>query len=205
MSKIFRLQDFEIHGIISELEAYGATSVHLLSEDFRLALLREARSYPYTPEAEVVGTGNQTVRQQLGSFACFPKDTQYSRLREAFQNLLDEHLASLETYPFAAKLELSSMVLQKYEQGSLGITAHRDRLSYINLGCIFNIGGKGRFCVCGDRSGSHAKFIDSPPGSVIFLRAPGFMNSSERPFHYVTDIQATRYTFGLRQKATSGL
>jgi len=201
MSKLFTLQDFESHRIISELLATGAASVHLLSEDFRLALLQEAQSYPYTPEAEVVGTGNQTVRQQLGSFACFPENAHYIRLRETFQNLLDEHLASLETYLFATKLELNSMVLQKYEQGSLGITPHRDRLSSINLVCIFNIGGQGRFCVCEDRSGSHAKVIDSSPGSVIFLRAPGFMSSPERPFHYVTDIQATRYTFGLRQKA----
>lgn len=39
----------------------GATSVELLSEYFRLGLLQEAQSYPYTPEPEVVGTGNQGV------------------------------------------------------------------------------------------------------------------------------------------------
>lgn len=54
--QIFILQDFEIHKIISELTAIGATSVHLLNEDFRLALLQEGRSYPYTPEAIDRGT-----------------------------------------------------------------------------------------------------------------------------------------------------
>lgn len=152
-------------------------------------------------EAEVVGNGNQVVKQQLGSFACFPPSTQYSQLKDAFQTLLDRELATVKTYPFITKLDFNSMVLQKYDLGSIGITPHRDQLSYINLVCIFNIGGQGRFYLCDNRSGSNPRVIDSSPGSVIFLKAPGFMSSPERPFHYVTDIQATRYTFGLRQKA----
>ncbi len=35
---------------------------------------------------------------------------------------------------------------------------------------------------------------------MIILRAPGFLGTKLRPFHYVTDINETRYTFGLRQK-----
>lgn len=91
------------------------------------------------------------------------------------------------------------MVLQKYELGSIGITMHCDRSLYINLICIFNIDGLGKFYLCDDRRGTNAKALDSSQGNVIFLKAPGFMNSQERPFHYVNDIQATRYTFGLRQ------
>jgi hypothetical protein len=203
MSQLFTLQDFEIHRIINELAAIGATSVPLLSEDFRLALLQEAASYPYTPQAEVVGNGNQTVRQQLSSFADFPASTLYNQLKNAFQNLLDEHLTAVKTYPFATKLNFNTMVLQKYELGSIGITPHRDRSRYINLVCIFNIGGQGKFYLCDDRLGSNAKTIDSSPGNVIFLKAPGFMNSLERPFHYVNDIQTTKFTFGLRQTATA--
>ena len=201
MSQLFTLQDFEIHSIISDLAAIGATSAPLLSEDFRLALLQEAASYPYTPEDLVVGSGNQTVRQQLASFTGFPAFTLYNRLKDAFQTLVDEHLAAVKTYPFATKLNFNTMVLQKYDLGSIGITPHRDRSSYINLVCIFNIDGQGKFYLCDDRCGSNARVIDSSPGSVIFLKAPGFMNSSQRPFHYVSDIQTTRYTFGLRQKA----
>ncbi|MBI2486575.1 MAG: hypothetical protein HYW01_06385 [Deltaproteobacteria bacterium] len=92
------------------------------------------------------------------------------------------------------------MVLQKYEKGSIGITPHRDGLSYINLVCIFNIGGRGKFFICSDRFGKDAREIDASPGKVVFLRAPGFFGSKDRPFHFVTDIQETRYTFGLRQK-----
>lgn len=201
LSQFFRLQNLEIRKIISELTDIGATSVHLLSENFRLGLLQEAESYPYTPEAEVVGNGLQTVRQQLGSFTRFPAFTLYSQLKDTFQTLLDEHLATVKNYPLATRLDFNSLVLQKYDSGSIGITPHRDRLSYINLVCIFNVGGQGRFYLCDDRCGTNARVIDSSPGSVIFLKAPGFRNSSQQPFHYVSDIQTTRYTFGLRQKA----
>jgi hypothetical protein len=200
MSPLFTLQKFKIHRIINELKVIGAASVPLLSEDFRLALLQEAVSYPYTPEVEAVGNGNQMVRQQLSSFTNFPALTLYNQLKNAFQNLLDEHLAAVKAYPFATKLNFNSMVLQKYELGSIGITPHRDRSSYINLVCIFNIDGRGKFYLCDDRCGTNAKAIDSSPGNVILLKAPGFMDSS-RPFHYVNDIQTIRYTFGLRQTA----
>jgi hypothetical protein len=34
------------------------------------------------------------------------------------------------------------------------------------------------------------------------MRAPGFQGSKERPFHYLADIQSTRYVFGLRHDQT---
>ena len=203
IAQLFTLQDWEIHRLISELGTIGAISVPLLREDFRLALLQEAESYAYRPEAEVVGNGNQTVRQQLGSFTDLTAYTLYNQLRNAFQNHLNEQLATLNSYPFATKLDFNAMVLQKYVPGSIGITPHRDHSRYINLVCLFNIGGLGKFYLCDDRSGSHPKLIDSSPGSVIFLKAPGFLNSLERPFHHVSDIQTTRHTFGLRQTATT--
>ena len=103
-------------------------------------------------------------------------------------------------YPFATRLNFNALVLQKYDQGSLGITPHRDQLSYINLVCVFMIAGQGRFCICADRSGNNAQAIDATPGRVILMRALGLLGATTRPFHYVTDIQAPRYTFGLRQQ-----
>lgn len=201
MSPLFTLQNFELHKIINEIAAIGAASVPLLSEEFRLELLLEAASYSYIKEPSVVGNGTQTVRQQVSSLTSFSALTLYNQLKNAFQNLLSERLAAVKPYPFATKLNFNSMVLQKYELGSIGITMHRDRSLYINLICIFNIDGLGKFYLCEDRSGTNAKELDSSPGNVIFLKAPGFMNSVKRPFHFVNDIQTLRYTFGLRQAA----
>ncbi|WP_407900503.1 hypothetical protein [Scytonema sp. NUACC26] len=176
-------------------------SVPMLDEATRLALFKEAQSYIYTPKTEVVGTGSRIVRQQCSSFDAFPSLSLYFRLKESFQALMAEQLATVVPYPFTTPLEFNKMVLQKYEPGELGITPHRDGLSAINLVAIFNIAGAGQFSLCADRSGKSSRKIDSTPGRVIFLRAPGFINSLERPFHSITNIKTTRYSFGLRQKA----
>jgi len=110
-------------------------------------------------------------------------------------------MTQLEAYPLKTALGFNFMVLQRYEEGSLGITPHRDGLSYINLVCVFIIGGRGRLCVCSDRSGRDAKEVDAAPSNVIFMRAPGLFEAEDnRPFHYVSEIEETRYTFASRQK-----
>ena len=201
MGDFFLPRNLDTASILKDLSSLGATSIRLLDEDFRVALLKEARDYTYEPEDEIVGSGGRVVRQQLSSFEDFPKDSNYILLKNSFQDLLEERLARLGTYPFEMALGFNSMVLQRYEEGAIGITPHRDGLSYINLVCVFVIGGQGSFYVCSDRSGNDSIEIDASPGNVIFMRAPGFLGSEDnRPFHYVTDIREPRYTFGLRQK-----
>jgi hypothetical protein len=109
----------------------------------------------------------------------------------------------LPQYLFPSPLHFNSLSLQKYAQGSIGITPHRDGLRYINLICIFVIAGQGRFFVCADRSGQEAVEIEATPGNVILMRAPGFLGEDLRPFHFVSEISATRYSFGLRQLRNS--
>lgn len=200
MHDLFILDDFDLNKILEELFLLSATSVRILREGVRLSLLQEAESYTYKKEEEVVGSGNRIVRQQMASFNSFSEQSDYVRLKKSFQTLLDDLLADIEIYPFEKLLHFNSIVLQKYESGSIGITPHRDSLRYINLVCIFNIGGWGRFYICSDRSGNDTREIDASPGNVILMRAPGFLCSEDRPFHYVTDIHEIRYTFGLRQR-----
>ncbi|MGD2048590.1 MAG: hypothetical protein PVH03_03805 [Chloroflexota bacterium] len=195
---------FDVKGVIELLSTVGATSLHMLPDEVRMDLLREAESYDYQPAEEVVGQGSRTVRQQLGFYDTFAGNSQFVRLRDAFQALLDNALEELDVYPFQTRLDLNDLVLQKYEEGSLGITPHRDHLTYINLVCLFVIGGRGRFFICDDRFGSNAREIEAPPGHVILMRAPGFRGSTGRPFHFLSDIQERRYSFGLRQKRHSG-
>jgi hypothetical protein len=201
MENLFVPGSLDLSKILEELSSIGATSLRILNESFRKALLKEAAGYEYQPKNEVVGSGDRIVRQQLSSFENFPSESRYLLLRDSFQDLIERGLAGLEPYPFERALNFDSMVLQKYEEGSLGITSHKDGLSFINLVCIFIIGGKGRFYVCSDRSGRAAKEIDAFPGYVILMRAPGFFGAEDdRPFHYVTDIPTKRYSFGLRQR-----
>jgi hypothetical protein len=200
MEGLFLTDYFDIHRILEKLSTVGAASAKILNEGFRKSLLAEAECYTYEPEDEVVGTGDKIVRQQMSSFEDFPEDGKYTLLKQFFQSLIDEFLRQVEPYPFETKLNFNSAVIQKYEKGSIGITPHRDGLSYINLVCLFVIEGRGRFFICSDRSGRDPNEIDASPGNVILMRAPGFLYSKERPFHHVNDIQERRYVFGLRQK-----
>ena len=201
IEKLFLPTNLNTDSILEELLSVGATSIRLLEENFRVALLEEAEDYDYQPEDEIVGSGDSVVRQQVSSFDVFPDHSGYVLLKESFQDLLEQRMAQLEAYPLETCLGFNSMVLQRYEEDSLGITPHRDGLSYVNLVCVFIIGGRGRFYVCSDRSGRDAKEIDASPGNVIFMRAPGLFEAEDnRPFHYVSQIEEPRYTFGLRQK-----
>ena len=198
---LFAPGGFDIGRVLEELSSVGATSVKILDEDFRMALLKEAEGYDYKPEDEIVGSGARLVRQQVSSFDDLPEGSDYVLLKNSFQDLLERRLADAESYLFETALNFNSMILQRYEKGSIGITPHRDGLSYVNLVCVFAIGGRGRFYVCSDRSGRDAREIDASPGNVILMRAPGMFGFEDnRPFHYVTDIQETRYSFGLRQR-----
>ncbi|HEX2173320.1 MAG TPA: hypothetical protein VHL09_12855 [Dehalococcoidia bacterium] len=193
--------------LIQDIRGLGAASAPVLREETRQRLLAEAARYPFLADPETVGSGDRLVRQQMGSFASFPPDSGFLRLRDTLQSLLDDGFATLDRYPFGTPLAFTDLVLQRYPAGSLGITPHRDGLRYANLICIVVLGGSGRFFVCRDRAGNDPLEIDATPGRVILLRAPGLLNSPGvppvegdcRPFHYVTSITETRYTFGLRQ------
>lgn len=113
---------------------------------------------------------------------------------------MERRISSVSPYPFESELNLNSSELIRYRKGSSGITPHRDGLNFRNLVCVFNISGKGRFFICSDRSGNNSVEFDSTPGNVVMMRAPGFMGSYERPFHFVEDISEERYVFVLRQK-----
>ncbi len=141
IEELFVPTNLNIGRILEELSSVGATSVRLLEEDFRLALLEEAEGYVYQPEDEVVGSEDKIVRQQVSSFNVFPQDSGYVLLNNSFQGLLKQRLAQLDAYPFERFLDFNSMVLQRYQKDSLGITPHKDGLSYINLVCVFTIGG----------------------------------------------------------------
>ena len=201
MHELFYLDQFEPLQIVAALTAYGAVSIPFLHEDFRLGLLREAQSYTYSPEPEIVGRGPEAVRQQVASQCIVSPEGAYAALRTAFQAVCNDTFQAVVPYPFATRLRLTDIRLQKYAQGSLGITPHRDGAQFCNVVSIFMISGQARFAVCANRLGGAAREIDVSPGRLLLLRAPGFLGADERPFHYVTDIREERYSCALRQRS----
>jgi hypothetical protein len=175
-------------------------SIPLLTPSARQALQHEAESFHYVPEIKTTGTGDQIVRMEYSSCNQFPDVGLYPDFKQAFQTLMDEAIDRLDVYPFNTPLRFNELVLQRYAPGQLGLTPHRDSLRAINLIALVNLCGQAEFYRCDDRQGTNAVSLDTTPGNVIFLLAPGFLNTSVRPFHYLTNIRSTRYSLGLRQR-----
>lgn len=190
----------DIHAVAHALSIDGAISVPLLDEVARQALRRQAEEFCYEPEVKTVGTGDRIVRTEYSAFSQFPEVGLYTEFGQAFQALVDEALSRLDYYPFSTQLQFNEMVLQRYTPGQLGITSHRDSLRAINLIALVNLGGDAEFYRCHDRQGTNAVQLDTTPGNVIFLRAPGFLDTPVRPFHFLTGIRSTRYSLGFRQR-----
>ena len=106
---------------------------------------------------------------------------------------------------FSATATLNSVAVQKYPQGSIGISLHRDQSRYLNLISIFVLEGQAPFFISLDRNPSHAMAIHTAPGDLILLRAPSSAESLAekrlRPFHAVGRILQERITLLLRERA----
>lgn len=189
---------FDFGHFIETLQAVGGISIPILPESYRHALVAEAETYDYIKQPYVVGP--LQVKEDISSFTAFGAKSLFWHLTYDFQELLHNKLASTSAPVFTEPLAFNELSLQLYEKGSAGITPHLDGKSCVNLICVFVLKGKARFAICEDRSGKNPIQLDATPGNVIILRAPGFLHSDFRPFHFVTDITEQRIVFGLRQK-----
>ena len=97
-------------------------------------------------------------------------------------------------YPFV----INDFIVQRYLPGRKGITPHRDHVRYRGLVAIIVLGGTGSFWICSNRKGAGRCDIPAPPGSLLLMRAPDFAGRTDRPFHALSEITETRYSFGMR-------
>ncbi len=190
----------DMGAVVDAMRETGAASVPLVRDDGRERLLAAALGATYRASREVVGSGENIVRQGMDCCADFPSDSPFHGFTAAFQALVERALAGLGDDPFATPLKFDDQMLQRYDAGSIGITPHRDSARYINVACLFTLAGDARLYLCADRAGKDKREIDHAPGTVVFLRAPGFLGSDERPFHTITEIGVGRVSFGLRQR-----
>lgn len=192
----------EVAAALDALDIEDAVSLPLLDESARRRLLAAATSAAYRPARAEIGSGDSLVRQNMDVCADFADSSPFHDFTRRFQALVRAAAARLGQNPFQGVLCLDDLVLQRYEPGPMGITAHRDSLRYINVAALFTLAGEARFALCDDRDGCASRDIDSAPGTVILLRAPGFRGTNRRPFHLVSDIRSVRYSFGLRQRCS---
>jgi len=182
---------------VEELRDRGVVSFPILNDATRASLATEAKSYQYIDQPTLVGQYH--VRQRFASCIEFSEDSQFPKLKLAFETAVINQFAELDESPISETLNFNEMVLQRYTPGRLGISPHRDQKRCRNLIAAFTLVGRAKFCVCDDRHGNNSREINSEPGSVIILRAGGFAGQDVRPFHFISDIREQRISFALRQ------
>lgn len=182
----------EIH---DALITTGLVSTPFLNESERFALLEHARTLELVRQPEMTESG--IVREDLSSCTVKGEGTGYAAIADRVALFLGE-LARATGQSFMPMLPKPDMSIQKYEQGSFGITPHRDELRFGICVCIIPLVGKGELAVCDDREGNNKKPVDTTPGNLILLRAPGYANLNVRPMHTLYDITAERIVLGIR-------
>ena len=197
--KQFFFPDLDVQELLERTACEMAVSVPFLDAKACEVLHREAMSYSFRPARAVVGEGENRVLQRLGVKPELPAHSGFMGLADAFQDWWDRRLEGISPYPFESRLTFNDRMLQNYEIGEVGISAHRDHIEYRNLICLLVIAGKARFFVCSGRDGADAREIRNDPGDLIVTPGPGLFGSPRRPFHLVRDISVPRYVFGLRQ------
>ena len=190
----------DLSGAIDILKCIRAVSLPILTEKFRLALLAEARHYSLRPACETVGSGANTVYQDMLLQDQLDMSGVFGELVYGFQKLFDQ--APNVTNHFDGQVIFNDVIIQRYEPGSGGITPHRDRTDYRHIICLFVLKGHGRFYIADDRQKTNQVEILNLPGDVLLMPGPGFANLKHRPFHYLEDITEERWIFGLRHDAS---
>ena len=183
---------------LARLKTEDAAALPLLSPQGCQALLAASESLSYRAAKPVIGEGERTVYQDFEICMQVPQGSLFHACAEAVQQLLPPALAELDEPPLAAAPPLNDLVVQRYAAGSRGITPHRDHVRYRNLVAIVTLAGQARFFVCRERSGTDAREVAIPPGSLLLMRAPGFAGRSDRPFHFLSDVTSTRVCVGIR-------
>jgi hypothetical protein len=188
----------EVAQSLARLAEQDAVSIDLLSPQGCADLLAASAELSYRDARPVIGTGDREVHQDFEICMPVPDGSLFHDCRDALERLLDRALKVMPAPPLAAPPRLNDLVVQRYPAGSRGITAHRDHLCYRDLVAIVTLAGQARFFVSTDRSGENAREVSIPPGSVLLMRAPGFADRDDRPFHFLNDVGEERVCLGLR-------
>ncbi|HEX9789816.1 MAG TPA: hypothetical protein VGA60_04060 [Kiloniellales bacterium] len=187
-----------VAGTIARLADEDAASLLLLDASARRRLTAATARLPFRPAIPVVGEGAKTVHQEFTLCMDFPRTSLFLAFAAAFEHLVDAALAYMAPAPVARPFHFNDLIVQRYERGDRGITAHRDHLRYKGLIAVIPLSGAARFFVCADRAGHAAREIPAPAGSLVLMRGPAYAGRHDRPFHFVRDVTRRRLSLGLR-------
>lgn len=190
--------DADLAGRLEQLKDLSSVSLPMLDGRTLTALAAAADDLPFRPAKSEVGKPERRVYQEFGYCDAVPAEHPLSRLGSWMETRVRRALARMPEAPVPTAFTINDIVCQAYRPGDLGISPHRDHVSYTGLIILVVLSGRGRYYVCTDRAGTDRTEIPAGPGWAILMPGPGFAGRSDRPFHMVGDIRAQRYSVGLR-------
>ena len=185
--------------MLARLAAEDAACLPLLPKSEITSLLAAVRALNFRTARGEIGAGARAVRQDFDICMSPPRPSLLWDLTARVEEFLGQALAGQRPELLDGPLNLNDLVVQHYQAGSFGITAHRDHIRYTGLVALILLSGEGgRFFACAERSGAGAREIPWRPGDLLLMRATGFASRTDRPFHYLSDVMTERYSIGLR-------
>ena len=190
-------EDLLLDGL-ARLALEDAVAVPYLTGKECAELVGSCKQLTFRDASPVLGKPGHEVYQDLELTTDIPRDSPLLALAKRLEVDLQEALDRLDPasldYPFV----INDFIVQRYAPGQQGITPHRDHVRYRGLVAIIVLSGAGKFWVCDDREGGNARPIPESPGVLLLMRAPDFAGRTDRPFHALSGITETRYSFGMR-------
>lgn len=188
MSEILQTELFDPDFVVERMMNDGAVALPLIEEDFRSHLLRLAEIYDFSAWQKYEGKHVKSI----GSF---------DLLRTALEDLINNVLRKAEPQALAEEFHFNMMELNRYLPGG-AISNHTDGPSFKGIISIVVIDGKANFysVPTSDFRNFAAKKrrISSNPGDVIFMRAPGFLGTTDAIRHQVTRASTRRFSLAFR-------
>lgn len=168
---------------------------------FREALHRETASGPFAASEREIGPVYQEVAGYVvtsSEAAGFPLADHLRR--ELSQRVRDTGAGMEGLTSFVA----NEVHVQRYAQGSSGISPHRDGTRYRPLLAVFTTAGRARFSVHPARDAEPLAAWEVAPGDLVLLRGPGLAGADDgRPMHAVSGPTGdeARYSVSVRHRA----
>jgi len=206
---MLRTGDLDFAGALERVGRYGAAKLPaFLRPSARRELLAALEGAAFERAPQRVGQVDQDLDLLLLHPAATPADRGLSPLLV----LVEQYVAFLRAQaealdrPWLAGFVPSDVHVQRYRQGSHGISPHRDRRRFVKLISVFSLGAPAELRLCRDRRGTPLRRYRPASGDLLLLRAPGFAgDESPGPLHAVSGPAAgVRYSISVRMQQPGG-
>ena len=183
-------------------DAIGVVSLlHAIPVGFRTKLLEQLRAAPYEQAPPLYKHTCQDFSRfssETHPLETLPESLSFIAELASVHKRLYHELGEIAGFERTAKTTYNA---HRYPSTRQGLGIHRDESIYRNLVAIYVLSGDREFIAARERDVSCAEFIQNPPGSIIFLRAPRTDSEKTlRPYHGVLAVNSPSHIISFRHE-----